>query len=175
MTSLSTPPWYRQFWPWFIMFPPAAAVAGGFLTLWLALQHADSVLPDRLSRVGLAVQPDHAVGASGASFTIHPQTGLLHLHVDGDVSTTPLTLRWLHPAGTGSDHRAAPHGAGRIRSPTTRGTGRGASAAPGKCSGLGSGRPLATPRTGNATLSPGLAGGMSRDRRMFPLRPAPAH
>jgi len=97
MTSLSTPPWYRQFWPWFIMLPPAVAMVGGFMTLWIALQHADSVLPDRLSRVGLAVQPDHAVGASGASFTIHPQTGLLHLHVDGDVSTTPLTLRWLHP------------------------------------------------------------------------------
>ena len=90
-------PWYRQFWPWFIMFPPAAAVAGGFLTLWLALQHADSVLPDRLSRVGLAVQPDHAVGASGASLAIHSDTGLLHLHLEGDVSSMPLTLRWLHP------------------------------------------------------------------------------
>lgn len=90
-------PWYRQFWPWFIMFPPAAAMAGGFLTLWLALQHADSVLPDRLSRVGLAVQPDHAVGASGASFTIHPDTGLLHLRLEGDMSSMPLTLRWLHP------------------------------------------------------------------------------
>jgi hypothetical protein len=29
-------PWYRQFWPWFVAFPPAAAVIGGFVTLWLA-------------------------------------------------------------------------------------------------------------------------------------------
>lgn len=31
-----TRPWYRQFWPWFVAFPPAAAVVGGFVTLWLA-------------------------------------------------------------------------------------------------------------------------------------------
>jgi len=30
------PPWYRQFWPWFVAFPPAATVVGGFVTLWLA-------------------------------------------------------------------------------------------------------------------------------------------
>ena len=29
-------PWYRQFWPWFIAFPPAAAVVGGLVTAWLA-------------------------------------------------------------------------------------------------------------------------------------------
>lgn len=29
-------PWYRQFWPWFVAFPPAATVVGGFVTLWLA-------------------------------------------------------------------------------------------------------------------------------------------
>ncbi len=29
-------PWYRQFWPWFIMALPAAAVVAGFITLYLA-------------------------------------------------------------------------------------------------------------------------------------------
>lgn len=29
-------PWYRQFWPWFIAFPPAATVVAGFVTAWLA-------------------------------------------------------------------------------------------------------------------------------------------
>ena len=90
-------PWYRQFWPWFVMAPPIAAMAGGFLTLWLAVQHADSVLPDRLSRIGLAVKPDHAIGASGALLTLRPQDHSLHLKVEGDTSTTPLTLRWIHP------------------------------------------------------------------------------
>jgi hypothetical protein len=29
-------PWYRQFWPWFVMLPPAAAVVGGLITAWVA-------------------------------------------------------------------------------------------------------------------------------------------
>ena len=29
-------PWYRQFWPWFIAFPPAATVVGSIVTVWLA-------------------------------------------------------------------------------------------------------------------------------------------
>jgi hypothetical protein len=29
-------PWYRQFWPWFLMVPPASAVVGGFITAFLA-------------------------------------------------------------------------------------------------------------------------------------------
>ena len=35
--SEPTRPWYRQLWPWLIMTPPAAAVVGGFITLYLAL------------------------------------------------------------------------------------------------------------------------------------------
>jgi hypothetical protein len=31
-----TKPWYRQFWPWFIMIPPAGAVIGGIITVYLA-------------------------------------------------------------------------------------------------------------------------------------------
>ncbi len=31
------PPWYRQFWPWFIIALPASAVIAGFYTLYLAI------------------------------------------------------------------------------------------------------------------------------------------
>jgi len=40
----STVPWYRQFWPWFIIAIPASAVIGGFVTLWLALTHPDHLV-----------------------------------------------------------------------------------------------------------------------------------
>lgn len=92
-----TLPWYRQFWPWFLMLPPAAAMIGGFVTLWIAMNHADSVLPDRLSRVGVAFQPDYLPGATRATLAVHTETGRVHLHVEGEVASTPLTLRWLHP------------------------------------------------------------------------------
>ena len=34
-------PWYRQFWPWFIIALPTAAVIGSFVSLWLAVSHPD--------------------------------------------------------------------------------------------------------------------------------------
>ncbi len=36
MPTQSAKPWYRQFWPWFIMLPPAGAVIGGFVSFFLA-------------------------------------------------------------------------------------------------------------------------------------------
>jgi len=37
-------PWYRQFWPWFIIALPASAVIAGFFTLWLAISHPDHLV-----------------------------------------------------------------------------------------------------------------------------------
>ena len=32
-------PWYRQFWPWFIIALPVSAVIASFITLWLAVSN----------------------------------------------------------------------------------------------------------------------------------------
>jgi hypothetical protein len=37
----STIPGYRQLWVWLVFLPPAAAVVGGFATMYLAFSHAD--------------------------------------------------------------------------------------------------------------------------------------
>jgi hypothetical protein len=37
-------PWYRQFWPWLLIVPPAAAVIGGGLTLYLAVTRPDTLV-----------------------------------------------------------------------------------------------------------------------------------
>ena len=39
-------PWYRQFWPWFIIALPAAAVIASFFTLWLAISNPDYIVVD---------------------------------------------------------------------------------------------------------------------------------
>lgn len=39
-------PWYRQFWPWFIIALPAAAVIASFITLWLAISHPVHLVVD---------------------------------------------------------------------------------------------------------------------------------
>mgnify|MGYP001818893455 CR=1 FL=1 len=40
------PPWYRQFWPWFIIALPAAVVVASFFTLWLAISNPDPLVVD---------------------------------------------------------------------------------------------------------------------------------
>lgn len=39
-------PWYKQFWPWFIIALPASAVIAGFYTLWLAINNPDYIVVD---------------------------------------------------------------------------------------------------------------------------------
>ena len=39
-------PWFKQFWPWFIIALPAAAVIASFVTLWLAISNPDQVIVD---------------------------------------------------------------------------------------------------------------------------------
>ena len=39
-------PWYRQFWPWFIIALPAAAVLASFFSLWLAISNPDYIVVD---------------------------------------------------------------------------------------------------------------------------------
>ena len=39
-------PWYRQFWPWFIIALPASVVIASFVTLWLAITHPDHLVVD---------------------------------------------------------------------------------------------------------------------------------
>ena len=41
MSASDTRPWYQQLWPWLLMLPPAAAVIGGALTLYLAVSRPD--------------------------------------------------------------------------------------------------------------------------------------
>jgi hypothetical protein len=57
-------PWYRQFWPWFIAFPPAATVVAGFVTLWLA-GTGPSLVVDDYGKIGKvttqrALRDEHA-------------------------------------------------------------------------------------------------------------------
>ena len=44
MKHEDTKPWYRQFWPWFVISLPAASVVGGLTTLWISLQTTDSLV-----------------------------------------------------------------------------------------------------------------------------------
>jgi len=49
-------PWYRQFWPWFLILLPAMSVAGGIVTIFVATSHPEAMVVDDYSRIGLTTQ-----------------------------------------------------------------------------------------------------------------------
>jgi len=48
-------PWYRHYWVWLIMIPPAAAVVGGFTTAWLA-GGPPALVVDDYGEIGMATE-----------------------------------------------------------------------------------------------------------------------
>jgi hypothetical protein len=44
MSDPNARPWYRHVWPWLLMVPPAAAVIGGSVTLYLAVTRPDTLI-----------------------------------------------------------------------------------------------------------------------------------
>jgi len=106
MEREDTDPWYRQFWPWFIMAIPAFAVAGGLYTLWLAMQSSDSLViqsDDGMNVVterNLAAEHEAARLGLVAEIEIQPDTGAVRVTMSSlpDVElATSLQLRMRHP------------------------------------------------------------------------------
>ena len=47
--------WYKQFWPWFIIFFPASAVVAGLITVGIAFKYSDSLVKDNWYKDGKAI------------------------------------------------------------------------------------------------------------------------
>jgi len=48
-------PWYRQFWPWFIISLPMSVVIAGIATVIIAVKNDDSLVVDNYYKAGLAI------------------------------------------------------------------------------------------------------------------------
>lgn len=44
-------PWYREFWPWLLMLPPALSVVGGVAMLLLAIETPSALVVDDYSKI----------------------------------------------------------------------------------------------------------------------------
>jgi hypothetical protein len=102
-----TQPWYRQFWPWFIIALPASAVVGGLTTLWISLQTTDSLVLQ--SEDGVRNASDRRIAAErlaselglAALVSIDSATGIVQVVMrSGDLADAPATLEFelSHPA-----------------------------------------------------------------------------
>lgn len=126
MVREDTQPWYRQFWPWFIIALPAASVVGGLTTVWISMQTTDSLVVQ--SDDGMQIVAERRLNAEqlaaelnlAALIDIDPDSGaILAAMRSGDLDPAPaaLQLEFSHPAFADRDqiialNRAPPDEAG---------------------------------------------------------------
>lgn len=108
-----TEPWYRHFWPWFLIAIPAAAVAGSMLTAVLAGRNRDSLVADDWYREGKAINRvlarDRAARRLGVSaeLRIDERSGEVALELAGDSTSAleTLSLELSHPTLASRDRQ----------------------------------------------------------------------
>lgn len=99
-------PWYRQFWPWFVISIPAATVVAGVFTVWLSMQSDDSLAVS--SQFGVDVATEHNLAAEKvavenditASLNVDSASGAVSVTLAAAVGVRtekPLQLMFLHP------------------------------------------------------------------------------
>ena len=111
MQTLDTKPWYKQFWPWFVIALPATAVVASLTTMWIAVSGADSMVVDNYYKEGLAINQqidsDKRAAELGlsADVTIDNLSGelIVDLHGAGQAAPAQLELSLHHPADSEKD------------------------------------------------------------------------
>ncbi len=101
-------PWYRQFWLWFVLAPPMAAIVLGLSLLGTAINHRDGVVVGDYDRVGRAM---HMYMGREELATELGVEARLHLDADGisalltGLETQPDKLKLLlsHPTHADRD------------------------------------------------------------------------
>lgn len=110
----SQKPWYRQFWPWFIMALPATAVVAGLTTVGIAVVNQDSVVKDDWYKEGKAINLDFARDKRASELGIvattrmDEVTGEVRLrlqHKEGMALPPSLTVFFQHPTLADADQK----------------------------------------------------------------------
>ncbi|ODC04044.1 hypothetical protein BFW38_11355 [Terasakiispira papahanaumokuakeensis] len=108
MSEMSFTPWYKQFWPWFILTPLLFTVAVGITMLTISIKVFDGTVSDTYYKDGLAVNQvlarDHAAKTLGveADMTFTDQEVSLQLN---GLSSQPasLALKLINPTRARQD------------------------------------------------------------------------
>jgi uncharacterized protein len=97
-------PWYRQFWPWFLIALPASVVVASFITLWLAISRPNPMVVDDYARIARSTEQrmerDHAAAALGvrAQIRVIADAELVEVRLTPEtVTPEALELRLSHP------------------------------------------------------------------------------
>ncbi|MHB0776319.1 FixH family protein [Halomonas sp. WWR20] len=97
-------PWYKEFWPWFLLAILAASVAMGTTFLVLSITSFDGMVEDNYYKKGLAIneildQEQHAAELNmAAALNIDDLTGDITVELQGDSRPEQLQLNLIFPA-----------------------------------------------------------------------------
>lgn len=100
-----TQPWYKQFWPWFLISLPLSVVIASIVTINLAIQTDDGLVSDDYYKEGLAIHMDADSAARAAAegvaaqVTYDPDTGAVTVVFDKALlrNEKSLLLSLVHP------------------------------------------------------------------------------
>lgn len=102
-----TLPWYKQFWPWFVIALPMTAVIGGVATIFIAMGNPDALVVDDYYKAGLAINEtlgrEQLAADKGLSALVrhNPETRRVQLELNAaqapDARLEYLDLKLIHP------------------------------------------------------------------------------
>lgn len=108
-TEGTPPPWYKQFWPWFIFGLPGLVVIAGISTVIIAVKGADSIVSDSYYKEGLAinkvVEDINQAKAINliADINIDVSIWQVKLSAEQAIDTEQITIELHHPADSNLD------------------------------------------------------------------------
>ena len=106
-----TLPWYKQFWPWFLISLPGSVVIAAIITINIAFKTSDGLVSDEYYKEGLAIYRDadsatkaYDLGIAG-DLDYDADTGSLDLVLDKPLENAPqqLVLEIFHPTRKNHD------------------------------------------------------------------------
>ena len=109
--SSSPPPWYKQFWPWFLISFPAIAVFAGIATIVLAIKSDDGLVKDDYYKAGLAINQVLELKQKAQKLNLNADvnwdklTQTITLKLTGNISEPParLTMQLAHATRANHD------------------------------------------------------------------------
>lgn len=113
MNNQQSLPWYRQFWPWFLIALPTTVVVACLYTIWLAIDSPLSLVKKDYYQEGLTINKNQAELQRATDLGLHMQLDLMssgqELHITLDSKGQPydagqtLALEFSHPLDAAKD------------------------------------------------------------------------
>ena len=104
-----TEPWYKQFWPWFLISLPLSVVIASLVTINIAIESDDGLVSDDYYKEGLAINEDKRKVRKAAAMNLTAElsldeNGLIIARLPEHAAYLPfLMLKLTHPGDASKD------------------------------------------------------------------------